>query len=321
MHTYFIVNPAAGNGKAKHIIPEIEEWMERRNLPYTIYLTRKKGDGEAYVKREAKKQKEGARFFACGGDGTLHEVVNGLSGTEGMEAGLFPLGSGNDFVRNFTHRENFLSLQAQLAGRTEKVDLLRIHARKGINMINIGFDCDVVAKAAQWKKKTFVRGALAYFLAVGSMFLRPMGKKMSFYLEDGDVKQGEYLLCTIANGSFCGGAFCSSPYARINDGRMDAALIGKVSRGMFLRLLPSYRKGNYLEKMEGRKQLDYFTCKTLEIQTKSPLRVSVDGEIYPFRHLKIGIEEKALSFIIPQGSEISEKNCKGNVRRNRIWKE
>ncbi|MBM6828638.1 hypothetical protein H9X85_03190 [Anaerotignum lactatifermentans] len=308
MDTYFIVNPAAGRGKALELLPEIEGEMQRRRLPYEIYLTKGRGDGEDFVRKLTAAHPERLRIFACGGDGTLHETINGAIG-KNVEIGLFPVGTGNDFVRNFTEKEKFLSLGAQLEGTAKKLDLLRVSGRYCVNMVNIGFDCEVVAKAAQWKKRPLVHGPMAYFLAVGSLFFRPMGKTLAFRRE-GEEKQGKYLLCTFANGSFCGGAFCSSPYARLDDGKMDAAFIGKVSRGEFLRLLPAYRKGAYLEKMAGRKELEYFTCDQLELLAKRPQKVSLDGEIYHFRHLRLKMEKEAWTFLVPAGSQLMEKDRK-----------
>lgn len=306
MDTYFIVNPAAGRGRALLLLPEIKEEMERRHLPYEIYLTRGKGDGEDFVRKVTERHPEGLRFFACGGDGTLHEVINGSAGGKNVEIGLFPFGTGNDFVRNFTGKENFLSLQAQLSGKVRKLDLLRVSGRYCANMVNIGFDCEVVEKAAQWKKRPLVHGPMAYFLAAGDIFFRPMGKEMAFRWQ-GTWEKGKYLLCTAANGSYCGGAFCSSPYARMEDGRMDVALIRKIGRGEFLRLLPAYRKGTYLRKMAGRKELEYFTCTRLEISARQSLRASLDGEIYSFRRLRLEAEKGALSFLIPAGSCLVQK--------------
>lgn len=309
MDTYFIVNPAAGRGRVLELLPEIEKEMKRRCQHYEVYLTKGKGDGEDFVRKLTAAHPERLRIFACGGDGTLHEAVNGAIGGKNVEIGLFPLGTGNDFVRNFTEKENFLSLRAQLEGEAKKLDLLWVSGRYCVNMVNIGFDCEVVAKAAQWKKCPLVQGPVAYFMAVGSLFFRPMGKELAFRRE-GEEKQGKYLLCTFANGSFCGGAFCSSPYARLDDGKMDAAFIGKVSRREFLRLLPAYRKGTYLEKMAGRKELEYFTCDHLEILARHPQRASLDGEIYSFQRLRLKVEKRAWSFLVPAGSHLAEKEKK-----------
>lgn len=307
MDTYFIVNPAAGRGEAMALLPQIRREMKKWGRPYKIYLTKGKGDGEAFVRRQAKAHPQGILFFACGGDGTLHEVVNGAAGEKNAMVGLFPLGTGNDFVRNFTPREKFLSLEAQLAGAPLRIDLLRVGNRHCVNMVNIGFDCDVVAKAAEWKKRPLVHGPMAYFLAAGSMFFRPMGKDMAFRRQGKGWHKGTYLLCTIANGSYCGGAFCSSPYARLDDGKMDAAFVGRVPRREFLRLLPAYRKGTYLEKMAGRKELEYFPCDRLEILTRRPQRASLDGEIYPFCGGTVAVAKGVLTFWVPAGSRPAAK--------------
>lgn len=95
MHHYFIINPAAGQGKAAKLVPAIREYMEGEGLPFTIYQTKGVGDAMAYVRYMAKKGP--ARFYACGGDGTLNEVVNGLKKFPECEVALIPAGTGNDF--------------------------------------------------------------------------------------------------------------------------------------------------------------------------------------------------------------------------------
>ena len=101
MHHYFIINPAAGQGKAAKLVPAIREYMEGEGLPFTIYQTKGVGDAMAYMRYMAKKGP--ARFYACGGDGTLNEVVNGLKKFPECEVALIPAGTGNDFLRNFTN--------------------------------------------------------------------------------------------------------------------------------------------------------------------------------------------------------------------------
>ena len=128
MHHYFIINPAAGQGKAAKLVPAIREYMEGEGLPFTIYQTQGVGDAMAYVRYMAKKGP--ARFYACGGDGTLNEVVNGLKKFPECEVALIPAGTGNDFLRNFTNMENFQDIAAQVAGKAVAIDVLQVNGRR-----------------------------------------------------------------------------------------------------------------------------------------------------------------------------------------------
>ena len=111
MKHVFVINPAAGKGKALGIIkPQIDEICKKHALDYEIYVTEKKNDGIEFVERRAKSGEE-LRFYACGGDGTLYEVVNGAFGYKNAQVAVIPLGSGNDFIRLFGRYFDFLKLE------------------------------------------------------------------------------------------------------------------------------------------------------------------------------------------------------------------
>lgn len=300
---HFIVNPVAGGGAARRLYPIIKKYMENSGLPYQLYVTTGVNDAQKYARREAQKGDE-VRFFVCGGDGTLHEVINGILEFSNASVGLFPAGSGNDFSRNFVGRELFFDIESQIFGEVHQIDVLQANQKIAVNMVNIGFDCEVVMEAANWKKKA--KGALAYFMGVLVVFARPMGKSMEITLEDGRVIDGEFLLCSIANGSFCGGGFQSSPHARLNDGLMDIGVVRKFSRFKLIGLLPHYRTGTYLERMKGNPNIQYFQTKGVRICAKQPLFASVDGEIVSFEDLKIQMGDK-VGFIVPRGVEMARK--------------
>lgn len=154
----FILNPAAGKGATALTLREtIEECAKRRQCDAEIYLTAGIGDATEYIKRRvAAEPDETFRFYACGGDGTLGEAVCGVMSLENHERvslGLIPSGTGNDFVRNFEGGAQFFDIDAQLSATEQPIDLIRCNDRYAINMVNIGFDCEVVVKTVSLKKK------------------------------------------------------------------------------------------------------------------------------------------------------------------------
>ena len=125
MKHIFVINPAAGQGKALDFIrPKIEEICKKEALDYEIYVTEKKGDGIEYVENKAKSGEE-IRFYACGGDGTLYDVVNGAFGYKNAQVAVIPLGSGNDFIRLFGTKEDFLNLEDQINGVPVEFDVIK----------------------------------------------------------------------------------------------------------------------------------------------------------------------------------------------------
>ncbi|MBQ8249644.1 MAG: hypothetical protein IJY93_07170, partial [Clostridia bacterium] len=163
------MNPAAGKGvEASPIIGAIKDACAAAHADYEIYKTTARGDATIFVRNKIKEKPSGEvwRFYACGGDGTFSEVVNGAinenarlspGALPGVEVGCIPIGTGNDFVRNFTSHDFFRDVTKQLLGDATEIDCYSCgEGRYGVNMINIGFDCDVVVKAGEFKKRRFM---------------------------------------------------------------------------------------------------------------------------------------------------------------------
>lgn len=156
MRTVFIVNPKAGKGQGREkFIREIEEASRSTGIPAEVYSTQAVGDGEvlaAQLAEKAEAREEETRIIACGGDGTLNEVLNGAMHRNYVTIGVVPIGTGNDFCRNFPDAGDFLDLEAQLRGDVMECDAIRYsgmlagkeQTRYCANMFNIGFDCNVV---------------------------------------------------------------------------------------------------------------------------------------------------------------------------------
>ena len=125
MKHIFVNNPAAGQGKVLDFIsPEIEEVCQKYSLNCEIHVTEKAGEGIEYVRNKAATGEE-IRFYACGGDGTLYDVVNGAFGYKNVQVAVVPLGSGNDFIRLFGTKEEFLNLDDQVNGVPVEFDVIK----------------------------------------------------------------------------------------------------------------------------------------------------------------------------------------------------
>ena len=178
---YFILNPAAGQGKALDLRDSIEEIAKKANLDFEIYETKEELDGQVITGDFAKLKDDDCsiRIYACGGDGTLNEIINGVIGFDNVEIGIIPTGTGNDFIRNFAREELFNDIEAQINGDSIEVDTIRYRYYKNdysqerycINMFNIGFDSTVVEKAGNLKKLPGISGNFAYTLGVAGTLL------------------------------------------------------------------------------------------------------------------------------------------------------
>ncbi len=305
MKHHFIINPAAGKGTLTESLSDrIKAACEKAAVEYIVYETKAPGDAEAYV-REAVKEDGMHRFYACGGDGTLGETVNGAPDCERAEFALIPIGTGNDFCRNFDYRAAFFEIERQLNGTPTSIDLIRYNDRYCVNMLNIGFDCNAANKANALKKKRLFPKGMAYAGGVASSLMRKMTTDMVITLDGEEEINRPLLLITIANGQFCGGGFRSNPKASPNDGFFDVNIIEKMSRFAFISLVGSYKAGTHLQTAPH--YVTYRQASRLTLALPKNTAVCVDGEIDYADTLTVSLVPAAIRFVLPQGVSLKKE--------------
>ena len=305
MKHIFIINPAAGKGVAqKGLEAQIESAAADCGADYEIYKTTDVGDAELYVRAFCKRSNgEAVRFYACGGDGTMNEVFNGAAGFPFAEVAVVPVGTGNDFVKNFGNAESFLDIPAQMRGKAIAIDSMKIGDRYAVNMINMGFDCSVVETVAKIKRHPFITSGLAYIIGVVIEFAKmPVVKMKNLVIDGKKIDRDELQLCAFAGGGFYGGGFHNAPKARLNDGKIDVCYVNKVSRLQFINMIGSYKKGTYLENKRIMRVATYHNCLSAYIDFESERSVCIDGEIHQMKELCIEIMPKMFRFALPEGS-------------------
>ena len=302
----FIINPASGKPETKADLEnKIKEFGSSRGIDFTVLYTSKAGDATTLIKDFAESiPDERIRFYACGGDGTLCEAVNGVMSIEDRERvslGVIPVGTGNDFVRCFSPRELFFDIGAQVDAEDLLVDLIKCNDTYAVNMVNIGFDCQVVVKTAVIKKKKFVPSRMAYICGLVATLAKKPGVTMDLAADGEEAKHREYLLTTFANGKFCGGGFYSNPQSEIQSGTINALFINDVSRRRFLGLVGSYKKGTHLTE-KNKDILHSEISERYSISFDAPTEISVDGEIIKTSSLELSCVPQAIRFLVPKGS-------------------
>lgn len=298
----FILNPAAGKGQMAAKLNETLGALGRDDVE--IYFTKSIGDATDYIPRRVAEDPTGSyRFYACGGDGTLGEAVCGMMALpEGSDAalGLVPSGTGNDFVRNFLGGEHFFAVEDQIAAEEITIDLLRCNDRYAVNMVNIGFDCEVVCKTLDLKKNKFVPKKLTYVVGLLITLIRKPGVRAKAQGED---EAREYLLNTYANGCFCGGGFHSNPRADLTDGMIDALRVFPIGRLRFLSIVGAYKKGTHLDPKYA-KILENKKLSSVDLSFEKATNISVDGEVISADELHLSVVKKALRFLVPVGASM-----------------
>ncbi|MBQ4110111.1 MAG: hypothetical protein IJC74_04435 [Clostridia bacterium] len=306
MKTVFIINPKAGQGKNICRLKEkIEKYIEYNEADAEIYVTKSVDDARRFVAEFCRKNGS-ARFIACGGDGTLNEVLNGAFGQEGAQIGVIPAGTGNDFCRNFNPSFDFSDIENQIKGKAIKCDAIRyLTVSDGVkkegyclNMINIGFDCNVADMTANMKKKPFISGSFAYLLSIFVNMVKKKGADILVEMDGKTVHNGKLLLTSVANGCYCGGGIKSNPRASVNDGVMNVNIIKNIRRVQFIPLLPHYMDGTILDVENINRYLINKDCRKIVITPKGgKMRICIDGEIINAGKTTFEIIPDAFSFV------------------------
>ena len=297
MRHFFIINPSAGReNSSRRLMEEIRHVFTPAE--FVIAVTTGPGDARRLAQR-AVDSGEDTRIYACGGDGTLNEVVNAAAGVDHVAVTNVPLGTGNDFLRIFgsEERKAFRDLRRLRSGPQAQFDLMDCNGYLGIDVICAGVDARVATEVHRYKRLPMVGGTMAYVMSliwnVGKGITRPMKVDMGPIHHDGQTA----ILC-ICNGRHYGGGFCPVPEAQPDDGVLDMLLVGDVSRLKFARHVPAYAKGHYKEC--GGFIRDWHGQ---EVRFSAPREfpVVVDGEELRGRDFTVRLSEKKLNFFYPKG--------------------
>jgi len=274
-----ILNPMADMGNAWKVANDLRPIIsEYGNADWsgTVYPTH-----ATELARQAGEQGY-EMVIAMGGDGTVHEVINGIMQLPEKSRpilGVVPVGSGNDFAHAIgAPARSDHALAHALKGDPSAIDLGLMtdeHGRKEYfdNSLGIGFDAVVTIRS---HKLPLLRGFLMYLTAViQTIFLNHDPMDMQIQADDKRWEQSNLLL-TVCNGPREGGGFMIAPEAKNDDGILHYAMIKKVGRLMMFRLVPEVMKGTH----GNFKQVTMGSCKKMTVSSDRPMYIHADGEIY-----------------------------------------
>ncbi len=309
----FIVNRASGNGKGiDALVDRIKALCVEKGLDYSVDFTEYPCHAQEIVKAVAEKSDVPVRFYACGGDGTINEVVNGIIQNGKGELAVIPIGTGNDFVRSFCDACDFLCLENLVFGKSIKVDTVSMGNGVFANMLNVGFDSSVVQTIANSRDKSpLMRGKLAYIIGVCINFIKMPKTRLSCTFDDGEKVEGEFLLSAFSNGKYYGGGFKAASRAEVDDGILDVLFVRPCPRLVFLTLISKYKKGTLLDDERSGKYIIFKKCRNLSVSFSSESPVCVDGELVEEKDFEIKVLPSSLDFVVP---------CKVSVKPAEVLK-
>ena len=295
MKHIFIINPAAGKAdKTAEYTASIEKSCA--GLDYEIRVSEYSGDCTR-IAREYAKTGEEVRLYACGGDGTLHEVVAGAAGYNNAAVTVYVGGSGNDFVKIFDDRDAFRDLDRLLDAETAEFDLIDCNADPAINICCVGLDSRIGAEMARFKRLPGVSGSLAYILSTVVNLFKGISEHYIVDV-DGERIDGEMTVICIANARYYGGGFYAVPDAEPDDGLLDILLVKKLHLWQIPGALAKYKAGRYKELGHIARHIRTDRI-TIRCDKDSP--VNLDGEIRMARNVQIRISDQKIRFFYPRG--------------------
>ena len=299
MKHVFIVNPAAGKQDATDFVRQTIEGSGL-DIDYEIYRTAAPGDATKYIKSVLKSETDKVRFYSCGGDGTLNEVVNGVVGFDNAELTVFPCGSGNDFIRYYGTYEDFSNLSELVNAKSHKIDVIKVGEKYAVNAVHFGFDSFVLKTMLKVKRKAVIGGKNAYTTGIVTALVKGMRSSCEITVDGEKIDENEFLLCTLTNGKYVGGGYKCAPKSSNRDGLLEICHVKPISRFKFLTLMSAYKNGTHLDDDRFGKFVTYKRGKEIELVGGDDFYISIDGELVKTDKCKVEVLEKALNFAVPE---------------------
>ena len=283
---YVILNPTAGRGAAARVRALVDGEMARAGAAHTVVETTRRGHAAELA--EAAARDGWPAVVAVGGDGTVHEVVNGLMRAAGDGAsvplGVVGVGSGNDFaLLAGVPRDPAAAVRRLLAAEPRAVDVGRVGDRWFSNGVGIGLDARVAIEVDRGRR---FRGIFMYLDALRKVLRVFRPPRMAVEIDRERVAEGPMTLVTVGNGGRHGGGFWICPDARIDDGVLDVCTCDGLGTLGILSFLPRVMRGTHT----GASCVHMHRARRVRVTSPDPLPVHADGEIVAEAAREVEIE-------------------------------
>ena len=297
MKHLFLVNPAAGKyDRTYECAEQIHAVCKARGLDYEIRVSKKPGDLTRYAAEACAAGTE-LRLYACGGDGTLNEVVNGAAGHPNAAITHFPGGSGNDFIKIFSDPARFRDLAALLECEETSFDLIRCNDTYAINICSMGLDARIGTEIARYKRLPGVSGSGAYILSTAVNFVKGIHEPYTVEV-DGEVIEGRRTMICVCSGRCYGGGFRPVPEAEPDDGLLDVLLVRPVTRLQVAQVIGPYKRGKFRDYPH---LFRYFRAKEITVRCGETRVVNLDGEARYAETAHFSVVPQGIRFFYPRG--------------------
>ena len=297
MKHLFIINPAAGSKDRTGIYaPMIRKVCNLRDLDFRIEISRYPGHCRELA-REAAETGEEVRIYACGGDGTLNEVMAGAAGFPNAAITVLSSGSGNDFVKLFDDPSAFYDLERLLDAEEVTFDLIRCNDDLSLNICSVGLDARIGTDVSNYKRLPLLHGFRAYAASTVVNVIR--GTSEHYTVEvNGETIDDKFTFICVCNGRYYGGGFNPVPEADPTDGMLDILLVKHVSRAQVPLIIGKYKDGRYKELS---KIARYIKADSIKITCDKETPINLDGELRTATTAEMQVAEEKIRFFYPRG--------------------
>jgi len=291
MEATLIVNPAAGRGKGKKAYPAIAENLDKLPLEFNTVFSEGPGHMVELAREASRSGSE--TVVACGGDGTVHEVINGLD-SHPARLGIIPCGTGDDLAINMgIPTDLHLACRNLVSGREKSFDLARAGKEVYACIAGTGFDSMVSRVANEGVR--LLRGTSVYIYSVLKTLASFKPLEMTIRADD-FLFEGRVMFVVAANAPSYGGGMRIAPMARMDDGLLNLVIIEEMSRGEMLRSFPSVFSGKHFP----HPRIRHLTTTRVDFSSTEPLELFADGEFIQPLPASLEILPGALPVIIPR---------------------
>jgi YegS/Rv2252/BmrU family lipid kinase len=301
----FIINPAAGSrDRTADYTDKIKAAFAGRTDDYRIEISA--GPGECTrIAREAAQSGENYRIYACGGDGTLNEVVQGAAGFDNVAITVYSGGSGNDFVKIFDDPKAFFEIDRLLDAETATFDLIKCNNDYSINICSVGLDARIGVDVANYKRIPLLSGFRAYVASTLVNIFRSIAEHYVVEI-NGEVIDADKTFVCMCNGRYYGGGFNPVPEADPSDGLMDVLLVDRVSLLQIPGIIGKYKDGRY---KEIKNLVRHVLTDRVKIVCDKETAIQMDGELRRAKEFTFRIADEKINFFYPKGLVWSKKEA------------
>lgn len=307
MEHIFVINPYAGkHDSTEEVTQKVRDYaVGHPGFSHSIYVTKASGDATVFVKKWISDHPDiHVRFYSCGGDGTLNEVVTGIIDGAGdpqkVQVTVHANGSGNDYIKYYATHADFTDVALLVDGAPHPVDVMKVNDRYSINVIDIGFDATVCKTGNDLKHKPLIGGRNSYTTGIVKGLFTARTNYVRMSVDGQPFFDGYMLLTTLSNGRFHGGRFMCAPRSKNDDGLVEVTLIKPMSLVRFAQLLGDYTDGTFLDDRKARQHIQYRQGATVEVASNEAFWLVIDGEMLHSKHYRVQNLRHAVTFVAPK---------------------